>query len=160
MLVVVKYVVKKILPHFWRTFNGDKSGVSQINRGVHNISGSRTVLVFQLPNVAPYQLGYTRIQDIKFYQMWSNMWSEEFYHKFSELSRRESGDICGETGAFPIFRKGWRSRSLSTQTRRPTNWATPGNNNDYFSLTYGRSQGKKAEACNGYGQYAIILPKR
>ena len=36
---------------------------------------------FHIPNVAPYQLGYTRIQDIKFYQMWSNMWSGEFYHK-------------------------------------------------------------------------------
>ena len=49
-----------------------------------------------LPKHPPYQLGYTRIQDIKFYQMWSNMWSEEFYHKFPELSRGESGDICGD----------------------------------------------------------------
>ena len=80
-----------------------------------------------LPKHPPYQLGYTRIQDMKFYQMWSNMWSEEFYHKFPELSRGESGDICGDSGLVPIFSERWRKRSPGSQTRRPTSWATPGN---------------------------------
>ena len=57
----------------------------------------------KLPKHPPYQLGYTRIQDMKFYQMWSNMWSEEFYHKFPEHSRGESRDICGDSGLVPIF---------------------------------------------------------
>ena len=80
-----------------------------------------------LPKHPPYQLGYTRIQDIKFVGMWSNMWSEEFYHKFPELSRGESGDICGDSGLVPIFSERWRKRSPGSQTRRPTSWATPGN---------------------------------
>ena len=79
-----------------------------------------------LPKHPPYQLGYTRIQDIKFVGMWSNMWSEEFYHKFPELSRGESGDICGDFGLVPIFSERWRKRSPGSQTRRPTSWATPG----------------------------------
>ena len=55
MLVVVKYVVKEILPHFWGTFNGGNCGVSQSNRGVCNIWSGRTGLVFQLPKQARYQ---------------------------------------------------------------------------------------------------------
>ena len=79
-----------------------------------------------LPKHPPYQLGYTRIQDIKFYQMWSNMWSEEFYHKLPELSRGEMGDIYGDSGLVPIFLEQWRKRSPGSQIKRPTNWATPG----------------------------------
>ena len=48
--VVVKYVVKGILPHFQETFKSGDWGKLGRNRGVHNISGSRTGLVFQLPN--------------------------------------------------------------------------------------------------------------
>ena len=73
-----------------------------------------------LPKHPPYQLGYTRIQDIKFYQMWSNMWSEEFYHKFPELSRGKNGDICGDSGLVPIFSERWRKRSPGTQIKRDT----------------------------------------
>jgi len=64
MLVVVKFVVKENLPHFLRTFNDGICVCLRSNRGVCNISGSRTVLVFQLPNQAPYQLGHTRIYDL------------------------------------------------------------------------------------------------
>ena len=53
--VVVKYVVKEILPHFWRTFKSSYWGNLRRKRGVCNISGSRTDLVFQLPNQARYQ---------------------------------------------------------------------------------------------------------
>ncbi len=42
---MVKYVVKEILPHFWVTFNGGICGGLRSNRGVCNISGSRTDLV-------------------------------------------------------------------------------------------------------------------
>ena len=56
MLVVVKYVVKEILPHFLRTFNGGICVCLRSNRGVSNIWSSRTVLVFQLPNQAPFLL--------------------------------------------------------------------------------------------------------
>ena len=59
--VVVKYVVKKILPHFQETFKSGDWGKLGRNRGVCNISGSRTGLVLRLPNQAPYQLGHTRI---------------------------------------------------------------------------------------------------
>ena len=48
-------MVKEILPHFWRTFNGGICGVSQSNRGVCNIWSSRTNLVFQLPKHMLYQ---------------------------------------------------------------------------------------------------------
>lgn len=60
-LVVVKYVVKEILPHFRGTFKSGDWGKLGRNRGVRNISDSRTGLVLQLPNQAPYQLGHTRI---------------------------------------------------------------------------------------------------
>ena len=52
---MVKYVVKKILPQFCPTFNGGICGVLRSNKGVSNISDSRTVLVFQLPKQALYQ---------------------------------------------------------------------------------------------------------
>ena len=61
MLVVVKYVVKGILPHFRGTFKSGDWGKLGENGGVHNILGSRTNLVLRLPNQAPYQLGHTRI---------------------------------------------------------------------------------------------------
>ena len=59
--VVVKYVVKEILPHLGGTFKSGDWGKLGENGGVHNILGSRTGLVFQLPNQARYQLRYTRI---------------------------------------------------------------------------------------------------
>ena len=59
--VVVKYVVKEILPHFRGTFKSGDWGKLGRNRGVRNISDSRTGLVLRLPNQAPYQLGHTRI---------------------------------------------------------------------------------------------------
>ena len=64
MLVVVKYVVKEILPQFYPTFNGGIYVCLRSNREVCNISGSRTILVFQLPKQARYQLRYTRISKI------------------------------------------------------------------------------------------------
>ena len=68
--------------------------------------------------------------------MWSNMWSEEFYHKFLELSRGESWDICGDSGLVLIFSERWRKRSPGTQIKRPTNWATPGNIKLVFCPTW------------------------
>ena len=59
--VVVKYVVKKILPHFQETFKSGDWGKLGENGGVCNISGSRTGLVLRLPNVARYQLRHTPI---------------------------------------------------------------------------------------------------
>ena len=59
--VVVKYVVKGILPHFQETFKSGYWGKLGRNRGAYNISGSRTGLVFQLPNHALYHLSYTRL---------------------------------------------------------------------------------------------------
>ena len=52
---MVKYVVKEIVQHFWRTFNGGICVCLRSNRGDCNISGSRTDLVFQLPKLALYQ---------------------------------------------------------------------------------------------------------
>ena len=63
MLVVVKYVVKEILPHFQETFKSGDWGKLGRNRGVCNISGSRTGLMLQLPKQARYQLRYTRIRE-------------------------------------------------------------------------------------------------
>ncbi|MGM9600084.1 MAG: hypothetical protein ACI3W5_00685, partial [Faecousia sp.] len=54
--VVVKYVVKEMLPHFQETFKSGYWGKLGRNRGVYNISGSRTGLVFQLPKLALYQI--------------------------------------------------------------------------------------------------------
>ena len=65
MLVVVKYVVKEILPQFCPTFNGSNQGLLRSYRGVSNIWSSRTVLVFQLPKQARYQLRYTWIYMIQ-----------------------------------------------------------------------------------------------
>ena len=58
MLVVVKYVVKEILPQFCLTFNGSNQGDLRRQREVCNIWSSRTDLVFQLPNQALYQREY------------------------------------------------------------------------------------------------------
>ena len=55
--VVVKYVVKEILPHFRGTFKSGDWGKLGRNRGVRNISDSRTNLVFQLPNDVRCSMG-------------------------------------------------------------------------------------------------------
>ena len=107
-----------------------------------------------LPKHPPYQLGYTRIQDIKFYQMWSNMWSKEFYHKFPELSRGKNGDICGYSGLVPIFSERWRKRSPGSQTRRPTNWATPGYRK--YIIHYGKEKCKMKLAVSSVAFLAAI----
>ena len=60
---MVKYVVKEILPHFQEIFKSGDWGNWERNRGVCNISGSRTDLMLQLPKQARYQLRYTRIQN-------------------------------------------------------------------------------------------------
>ena len=54
--VVVKYVVKEIIPHFQETFKSGYWGKLGRNRGVCNISGSRTNSVLQLPKKARCQL--------------------------------------------------------------------------------------------------------
>ena len=59
--------------------------------------------------------------------MWSNMWSRKLYHSFAQLSTEVIGDNCeveGEYATFGAVEPFWCS---SSQTRRPTNWATPGN---------------------------------
>ena len=61
MLVVVKYVVKEILPHFRGTFKSGDWGKLGENGGVQNILGSRTGLVLRLPKQARYHLRYTRL---------------------------------------------------------------------------------------------------
>ena len=63
--VVVKYVVKEILPHFRETFKSGDWGKLGRNRGVRNISDSRTGLVFRLPNQARYQTSLS--PDIRFW---------------------------------------------------------------------------------------------
>ena len=54
------------------------------------------------------------------------MWSREFYHIFRILSRAAIGGICGEKEACATFREVEPVWCSSSQTRRPTNWATPG----------------------------------
>ena len=55
--VVVKYVVRGILPHFWGTFKSGDWGKLGENGGVHNILGSRTGLVLRLPNDVRCSMG-------------------------------------------------------------------------------------------------------
>ena len=74
--VVVKYVVKEIIPHFQETFKSGYWGKLGRNRGVCNISGSRTNSVLQLPNQARYQTSLSPDIQLEFLGMWSNMWSK------------------------------------------------------------------------------------
>ena len=91
---MVKYVVREIIPHFLRTFNGGIYGGLRSNRGVYNISESRTALVFQLPNQAPYQLGHTRITPVH----------------YISFRRKKQPEICGmENENGQIFLRRWFS---------------------------------------------------
>ena len=57
---------------------------------------------------------------------WSNMWSRKLYHSFVQLSTEVIRGNCedkGEHATFGAVEPFWCS---SSQTRRPTNWATPG----------------------------------
>ena len=58
--------------------------------------------------------------------MWSNMWSRKFYHIFDELSTAVFAGVHGITGEYETFGAVEPFWCSSTQTRRPTNWATPG----------------------------------
>ena len=124
--VVVKYVVKEILPHFQETFKGGDWGKLGRNRGVRNISDSRTGLVLRLPNQARYQTSLSPDMKLSFLPLWSNMWSGEFYHIWGELSRAAIGRNWGETGECTTF---WKVEPIwcsGSQSRRATNCATPG----------------------------------
>ena len=70
-----------------------------------NISGSRTGLVFQLPNQARYQTSLSPDIQLKILPLWSNMWSRGFYHIFRKLSRAAIGGNWGETGECATFRE-------------------------------------------------------
>ena len=54
------------------------------------------------------------------------MWSRKFYHNFDELSTAVIRGIFEDKGEYATF---WEVEPIwcsSSQTRRPTNWATPG----------------------------------
>ena len=63
---------------------------------------------------------------------WSNMWSRKFYHGFAQLSTGVIKGICEVKGEYATFREVEPFWCSSSQTRRPTNWATPG----YTLLTH------------------------
>ena len=65
--------------------------------------------------------------------LWSNMWSREFYHSFEELSTEVIRGICEAKGEYPTFGAIEPIWCSSSQTRRPTNWATPGNIEVYYT---------------------------
>ena len=58
--------------------------------------------------------------------LWSNMWSTEFYHIFRKLSTEVITGFYGVTREYATFREVEPIWCSSSQTRRPTNWATPG----------------------------------
>jgi len=55
------------------------------------------------------------------------MWSRKFYHSFAQLSMEAIRGNCEVKGEYPTFREVEPVWCSSSQTRRPTNWATPGN---------------------------------
>ena len=59
--------------------------------------------------------------------LWSNMWSRKFYHIFAQLSTEVIAGFYGVTREYATFREVEPFWCSSSQTRRPTNWATPGN---------------------------------
>ena len=54
------------------------------------------------------------------------MWSRKICHIFAQLSVEVIRGNCGETGEYATFPALEPFECSSTQTRRPTNWATPG----------------------------------
>ena len=59
--------------------------------------------------------------------LWSNMWSRKFYHIFTQLSTEVIKGNCEDKREYATFREVEPIWCSSSQTRRPTNWATPGN---------------------------------
>ena len=55
------------------------------------------------------------------------MWSRKFYHIFDELSTEVIRGNCEDKREYATFREVEPIECSSSQTRRPTNWATPGN---------------------------------
>ena len=104
MLVVVKYVVKEILPHFRGTFKSGDWGKLGRNGGVHNIWSSRTGLVFQLPNQARYQLRYTRIFN--------------FCHDITAREKIKDFSVCGHLCGQSCFYAAFGNRGKSHKRRR------------------------------------------
>ena len=77
-----------------------------------------------IPNVAPYQLGYTRILNFEFSRLWSGMWSNLRLTAFLT-----EGDLRFCLGPCGVFAAGVGLRGgdvTCSQTRRDTNFATPG----------------------------------
>ena len=58
--------------------------------------------------------------------LWSNMWSKKLYHSFAGLSTEVIRGICEDKGEYATFGAVEPFWCSSSQTRRPTNWATPG----------------------------------
>ena len=57
---------------------------------------------------------------------WSNMWSRKSYHSFAQLSTEVIGGNCKDKGEYATFGAVELFWCSCSQTRRPTNWATPG----------------------------------
>ena len=77
-----------------------------------------------IPNVAPYQLGYTRILNFEFSRLWSGMWSSLRLTAFLM-----NGDLRFCLAPCGFFAEGAGLRAVNvtrSQTRRDTNFATPG----------------------------------
>ena len=58
--------------------------------------------------------------------LWSNMWSRKFYHSFAQLSKAVFEGFQRVMGEYSTFGAVELFVCSSSQTRRPTNWATPG----------------------------------
>ena len=89
----------------------------------HGPSGETRTRGILVPNQAPYQLGHTRIFDSSFARSGQTCGQIPFSTAQSGLSVEI---FLSAATAFLLSRETQHFPCSSSQTRRPTNWATPG----------------------------------
>ena len=108
---------------------------NQLISEVFGPSGATRTRGFHIPNVAPYQLGYTRIfccddystklvQFKVFSCLWSFMWSKRVFGPVSQLMKIPQTTVLQGVPDFGCSHRGYTENR--SQTTRATNCANPG----------------------------------
>ena len=132
-LSVVKHVVKAAFVPL------SAAGEKPANAGVARLCGVSLCPVpdtaTALPNQARYQLRYTRIftflplyhggeENQRFFCLWSFLWSKPLLCRFRQEEEIPQTQVLQDFAAFHLTLS--RIQPRHSQSRCPTNWATPG----------------------------------
>ena len=138
--VKIKFFLSVVIPVVKATFvpfsaTGGKPAIARAARLCGLLSKPRMDRVYALPNVAPYQLSYTRIfiflplyhgreENQRFFCLWSFLWSKPLLCRFRQSGKIPKTQALQGFAAFRLAPS--RIPPRHTQTRRDTSFAIPG----------------------------------